>query len=159
MSPQTATQPSTTGERRKPTKRSTESSTRTPCSFSFADSNRDHGASEAPYEDPPATTISIAYFVPSSPTSPFNPEFEPIPEGKEARSARSMGDAQLFRSRDAASQGLLYREARSTRDSPGFPSIAGVAGSKCRSGTPSRPARGWMKGIISLFRGLLGCKS
>ncbi|KIO31917.1 hypothetical protein M407DRAFT_122070 [Tulasnella calospora MUT 4182] len=49
--------------------------------------NRSDVLQEAPFQDPPATASSVCYVVPSPPTSPFNPTFEPIPEGKEARSA------------------------------------------------------------------------
>lgn len=45
-------------------------------------STKTYEPAEAPVQDPPATADSLGYVVPSPPTSPFNPAFETIPEGK-----------------------------------------------------------------------------
>ncbi|KIO31921.1 hypothetical protein M407DRAFT_19177 [Tulasnella calospora MUT 4182] len=50
------------------------------------DSNKSCDSLEVSYDDPPATRTSICYVIPTPPMSPFNPAFEPIPEGKEIRS-------------------------------------------------------------------------
>ncbi|KAG8935361.1 hypothetical protein FRC00_011053 [Tulasnella sp. 408] len=49
----------------------------------FGTSDKNH--SDWSWPSSPVTANSICYSVPTPPASPFNPAFEPIPEGKEAR--------------------------------------------------------------------------
>ncbi|KAG8906691.1 hypothetical protein FRC01_007926, partial [Tulasnella sp. 417] len=50
--------------------------------FSSGSSNESCDSLDSLPDDPPATATSICYYVPTPPMSPFNPAFEPIPEGK-----------------------------------------------------------------------------